>query len=251
MPILDRSPTLNILLILTSSMPQILISVRNALEVDSIPESVHLGIVDVKEPRSGPLGRADLTTISDVIEAVRNRWPVSAAFGELRELEDLELQKIPPIEFAKVGLSQMNSERWKSRWERFVSQLPTTCHAVAVIYADGSDCGAPDPTEVIDFGAQIGCRAVLIDTYDKTQGTTFERMKPAELVDLRAQAREHSLKFVLAGGIRSANDIERACQLDPDWIGVRGAVCGPDRTQSICPARVIAFSDSVGAHRRL
>src|SRR5262249_26387315 len=46
-------------------------------------------LIDVKEPRRGPLGRAEREVIADVVRCVAGQRPVSAALGELAELGDL------------------------------------------------------------------------------------------------------------------------------------------------------------------
>ena len=60
-------------------MTQLLVSVRSAAEAESAAAG-GAGLIDVKEPSRGAMGKADDRTIADVVRAVAGRRPVSAAF---------------------------------------------------------------------------------------------------------------------------------------------------------------------------
>jgi uncharacterized protein (UPF0264 family) len=63
-------------------MMNLLVSVRSAAEAAAALAG-GAGLIDVKEPARGALGRADAAVIAAVVRAVGGRRPVSAALGEL------------------------------------------------------------------------------------------------------------------------------------------------------------------------
>jgi uncharacterized protein (UPF0264 family) len=65
-------------------MMNLLVSVRSAAEAEAALAG-GAGLIDVKEPARGALGRADAAVIAAVVRAVGGRRPVSAALGELAE----------------------------------------------------------------------------------------------------------------------------------------------------------------------
>src|SRR5206468_3354673 len=101
----------------------------------------------------GSLGRATNAVIADIVRLVDGRRPVSAALGELVELNEPDL--VPGLAFVKCGLSRLRSRsRWIRQLERFrkqVGQCPQPPTVVTVAYVDGLVAAAPAWREVADF----------------------------------------------------------------------------------------------------
>src|SRR5262245_58070807 len=114
--------------ILHRDRPGLLVSVRSA---DEALAAVAGGadVIDIKEPNRGPLGAADHQTIADIVRAVDNRAPVTAAMGELVDLLPmLSTNRCEPmpagVALAKIGLSQCRSlNNWRAHWRRAISLL--------------------------------------------------------------------------------------------------------------------------------
>ena len=154
-------------------MTQPLISVRNLAETRLLPLE-QVGILDIKEPLRGPLGRADVDTIAEIQHEVGNSVPVSVALGELVDCDPTQLEELPPVAFAKFGLSKLGAlPDWKALWAQCISRLPLGTQPVAVIYADWQSCGAPSPEEIVAAAQDISCRAILVDTFEKMRGICF------------------------------------------------------------------------------
>ncbi|MFO1092588.1 MAG: (5-formylfuran-3-yl)methyl phosphate synthase [Planctomycetaceae bacterium] len=68
----------------TGRRPRLLVSVRNADEAIAALAG-GADIIDVKEPRRGPLGMADANIVADIVACAGDRAPVSAALGEVRD----------------------------------------------------------------------------------------------------------------------------------------------------------------------
>ncbi len=81
----------------------------------------------------------------------------------------------------------------------------------------------------------------MVDTAIKDGRTLFDVLTLEEIKDFIQMAKEARLLVALAGSLKAeqANDL---LNLQPDIIGVRGAVCeGPNRHSRISPARTKAF----------
>jgi hypothetical protein len=176
-------------------------------------------VIDVKEPARGPLGRADLSVWREVIETVGDEVPVSAALGELIELDPNMPLDWPGLSYRKLGLSHVGRD-WRARWAETRARSPGTPW-VAVIYADGSACGAPAASEILDEALSTPeIAGVLIDTFDKSASAPLVPESPGLI-----RAIQRTGRFVaLAGGLDRAG-IARRRFLAPDLFAVRGSAC--------------------------
>jgi len=208
---------------------RLLVSVRNAEEARTALDA-GVDLIDVKEPSRGSLGAAAPCVVADVVAAVAGRLPVSAALGELLAADDGDaIQRaaaIPPgVRFAKLGLAGCGElPDWRDRWSAALRALPPGIAAVAVAYADWRAASAPPPREVVAAAVQLGCRAMLIDTFDKCGGDLFGNLAVHEVRDVVEQARADGLLAVLAGSL-VGHALRQAIELRPDYVAVRGAAC--------------------------
>lgn len=234
--------------ILNRAQCGLLVSVRSADEA-SAALAGGADVIDVKEPSRGSLGAASSTTIADVVRAVAGRAPVTAAAGELIELlPQLEAGTCAPmpagVSLVKIGLAQCGRlDNWPAAWQRAIAALRQPDRAdhalpVAVVYADWRGASAPQPEEIHSRALAIGCRVVLIDTWDKTRGALFDHCTAAELrVFIERIRRDRQMAVVLAGSLSRTN-LLAAAELRPHLVAVRGAACEADRTTAISQRRV-------------
>jgi (5-formylfuran-3-yl)methyl phosphate synthase len=218
-------------------MTKLLVSVRNATEAEiALAEGVDL--IDVKEPDRGALGAADPATIHAVAKTIAGRVPLSAALGELHARARLPASLSGKIGYAKFGLAGCTARGdWAGEWRAAIGELPASTAAVGVAYADWRDARAPDPWHVLREAKRLGCRGLLIDTFDKAKGNLLDWAPLAELEKWIEATSGFDLLCVVAGGLTVA-EIERILPLSPDYVAVRGAACGSGRGGAIEPARV-------------
>jgi (5-formylfuran-3-yl)methyl phosphate synthase len=232
-------------------MTGLLVSVRDASEARAAVEAgAHL--IDVKEPRAGSLGAAELPVIAEILRTVAGRRPVSVALGELAEgVLDLrplvaEHRLSPAIRFAKIGLAGCASRRqWPERWKEALARLPAEVAAVAVLYADSQAAQSPPAADILAEGRRLGCRAMLIDTFDKRGPGLLGHLSLAELAEHVAAARDAEMIVVLGGRVE-AEQLDELLPLRPDFIAVRGAVCRGDRSGQLDADRVRWLTDRLG-----
>jgi uncharacterized protein (UPF0264 family) len=221
-------------------MTKLLVSVRDAAEA-VVAAGAGADLIDVKEPSRGPLGAADVSTIEDVLQAVAGRRPVSAAFGELPDWRDVA-PKIPHgLSYAKFGLAGCAQlADWATLWRRQLAALPADVERVAVAYADWQVARAPDPYSVVAHATEIGCGAVLLDTFDKRGRSLVEILSRPELQRFLAYVRARRLLMVVGGGL-SATTLQKILPFAPDYVAVRGAVCSGGRAGALDPEKVRAL----------
>jgi uncharacterized protein (UPF0264 family) len=212
-------------------MTQLLVSVRSRREACAAL-AAGVDLIDIKDPERGSLGRADDEVIAQVVAAVNRQVPVSVALGELSTdwtQPSLPCRSAPLVDFAKIGLAGCGRHpRWPSRLRSALELLPDGCGRVAVAYVDWRDADAPCPEAVIELAPHLDCKAILFDTYNKTNGDLFHHVPGARLSCWIEQARTSGRLIVLAGSLTLGN-IDRVLTRHPDYVAVRGAVCRGSR----------------------
>ncbi|HEV7221213.1 MAG TPA: (5-formylfuran-3-yl)methyl phosphate synthase [Pirellulales bacterium] len=220
-------------------MTRLLVSVRSVAEArEALAAGVDL--IDFKEPDRGPLGAVASLLAAEMALAVGGRVPVSMACGELRDLgvategEACASTAVPPgTAYAKLGLADCAAlADWPRRWACWIESLPAGTAPAAVIYADWQKTSAPAPDEVLRHATALGCRAVLIDTANKSAGDLLDYLCVEDLRRFVADARDRRMLSVLAGSL-SWRRLPRVLDVRPDYVAVRGAVCGGSRHQSV------------------
>jgi uncharacterized protein (UPF0264 family) len=218
----------------------LLVSVRNAAEAAEALDG-GAAIIDVKEPRHGPLGAAEPEAIAAVARVVGTRRPWTMACGELegeaadepvggsirrrldRMLALLEGSAVPPAA-VKIGLAGAAGTDWQRRLLAVFESLPAGSERVAVAYADWQRAGAPSPPEVIAAAAGLNCPVLLIDTFDKNAGGLFACCPPGMPATGVAASRAARLQVAVAGRL-ATTEIRSAWDLRPDVVALRSAVC--------------------------
>ncbi len=208
---------------------QLLVSVR------SVPEAVSAlaggaGLIDIKEPAHGALGRADEAVLCAVLAAVAGRVPVSAALGEWADGPGA----IPelPLRYVKWGLA--GCQRHPDWRHRFATHLenPDRPQVVLAAYADWQCAQAPSVEDVFAFASAYPGSVMLIDTHCKDANNPLRKVRPTLLdwltipflEDLCGRARAARVRIALAGSLGAA-EIGALAPARPDWFAVRGAAC--------------------------
>jgi uncharacterized protein (UPF0264 family) len=207
--------------------PGLLVSVRDAEEAGRALAG-GAALIDVKEPARGALGRADETTIAEVVRRVGGRVPVSAALGELAEAAprpDCE-----GLTFVKWGLAGCLDRDWPRRLERELTQ-PAPPQTVIVAYADWQCAEAPPVDAVVEFACRHVGAVLLIDTCCKDASAGLRRRPTLldwlgldDVLAISRCCRAAGVRLALAGSLGPA-EIGKVLDVCPDWIGVRGAAC--------------------------
>lgn len=225
---------------------KLLVSVRDVEEaVDALAGGA--GIIDVKDPTRGSLGRVDEQVLSAIAVALASdpsKTMMSAALGEVSDSSHADGYWIPDeVRFGKLGLSRLAGDnRWLERWvalrKAYELVRGKTLDWVAVIYADEVAAQSPSGDEIIAAAAETDCVGVLVDTWSKREGTLLDLAPVSKLAEWTERVHENGMFFAVAGRL-SQNDLSRLYDVDTDVIAVRSAVCqGQNRKARVETTRV-------------
>jgi uncharacterized protein (UPF0264 family) len=247
-------------------MSGLLVSVRSTGEADAALAG-GADLIDVKEPARGPLGRADDTTITGVVERVAGCRPVTAALGELVAGSSGVPQG---VSFLKWGLAGLGGDpTWRTRLEQAGQEIadcglriadqraPSSpirnpqsairnrmCRPVAVAYADWQLAQSPRPGAVAEFARGHHWPVLLIDTFGKDGHSLLDWIDMVELVELCRSCQSAGVAVALAGSL-DEKLIEELLPVAPDWFAVRSAACRGGRGGAVCSQKVRRLAEIV------
>ncbi len=246
----------------TGETPWLLVSVRDVKEAEAALAG-GCDILDLKEPKNGPLGMVAPATILKIVDAVRKKsktMPISVALGELSDWDDLKkIPKIPPgVTYLKVGTAKVGKDanwpdRWKAVRKQFEANSKTKFRWVAVAYADWRAASAPSPTAIVDAVLEetsskgSGCVGVLFDTYAKQGRSLWEWISRADL-KRHADALHQGGRIVALAGNLGCGCLDGLKSLEPDIVAIRSAACRDgQRNGVVVQDAVSAFRDCLRA----
>jgi hypothetical protein len=206
--------------------------------LEEAAQSLAADIIDVKRPTEGSLG----ANFPWVIRAIRDLTdkPVSAAIG------DFDFRPggaalaaygaaCAGADYIKVGLLFDGEDRARELIRAVVrgvkGEFPSRAVVIAA-YADHARLSTISPQAMAPLAAECGADVAMIDTGIKDGKGIFDYMDEAALTEFTAGNRRLGLETALAGSLRF-DDIPRLKRIGPDIIGVRGMVCGGDRSSTI------------------
>jgi uncharacterized protein (UPF0264 family) len=219
---------------------RLLVSVRDADEAEAALEG-GAGLIDIKEPRAGSLGKATDSTIAEIVNRVAGRQPISAALGELAEWNDsVRVQIDPGVRLLKIGLAHLGSRPdWRQRLEAFRANITGSSRGALVFaaYADWQRAGAPSVEDIAELALRSDAPAFLIDTWGKDGSTLLDWMSVSDLQAICNRFRRSGIPVALAGSLRR-DQLRRLASIRPTWLAVRGAACIGGRDGTIDSERV-------------
>ena len=105
-------------------------------------------------------------------------------------------------------------------------------YVVIAAYSDFQRMGTISPFAISQLVADAGADVAMIDTGIKDGKSTFAFMDEEALTRFVEQNRDLGLQTALAGSLKF-EDLDALKRINPEIIGVRGMVCGGDRTATI------------------
>ena len=201
--------------------------------------SLSADIIDVKKPSEGSLG-ANFPWVIREIKALAGKKPVSAAIGDNEYKPGTAALSAygaahAGADFIKIGLMFDGADRAREVIEAVTTAVKQEFPGKSVViaaYADFQRLGTISPFAVSPLVAEAGADVAMIDTGIKDGKSLFEFMDEERLRQFTEQNRELGLQTALAGSLKF-EDLSALKRIDPEIIGVRGMVCGGDRSTTI------------------
>lgn len=239
----------------------LLVSVRDAEEA-ATAVAAGAAIIDVKEPRNGPLGRAAVEIVAAVAAATGRHAPLTLACGELAAGDEIPAHvadvlgrlgpATPPPKAVKAGPAGLSLAAWCTAFGRLRENLPPGIEAVAVAYADWRRAESPPPDAVFAEAFRMNATALLVDTFDK-RGPGLLTTIPSRTVAAWALAAAAAGIPLAVAGRMTPVEVAEAFGLGAGIVGVRSAACDGGRDGRITAPRVrqlVTLSTSKAATER-
>lgn len=220
-------------------LADLLVSVRDQDELLEVRKSA-VKIIDLKEPRLGPLAPADESfwRIADQLwqqTSGETAFLLSAALGEQEQAKRVATSLPGSFAFAKVGPSGCGTPaNLCALWDQIRQSLSETTELVAVAYADWKSANCLPPDVIFRLAGAHGFKRCLIDTYKKDGKSTVDHLGYEVLNDLHQIVGQQRQWWTLAGSIRRpvVDELQDLGWL-PDCFGIRGDVCLGTRTTRV------------------
>jgi uncharacterized protein (UPF0264 family) len=226
------------------------------LSVVSVEEArialrVNPDIIDIKNPDEGSLGAQFPWILKEIIDELKGSAVLSSA-----TLGDLTY-KPGTASLAAFGAASCGADYIKAglygtkNYSETLHLMTSIVNSVRMVnmstivvaagYADYSRFGGIPPEILIKVAKNSGANVVMVDTAIKDGKNLFDAMNYDEIKDFINLAHDSGLQVALAGSIKSMH-LELLSQLDPDIIGIRGAVCeNEDRTTKLSENKIKEF----------
>ena len=228
----------------------VLISPVSYAEAASIIDT-DVDIIDVKNVNEGSLGAQFPWHTSQVVELTKSAGiKTSATLGDLPYKPGTAAlaaygAATVGVTYIKAGLYGMNTYdealAVMMAVQKAVRMVGDDLDVVAAGYADYRRFDGLNMHDLVRAAQDAHCDVVMVDTAIKDGQTLFDALSMVEIKDFVDAGHAAGMRVALAGSIKF-DDAEKLLELNPDIIGVRGAVCeGTDRTTTISPTKTHEF----------
>ena len=191
-------------------------------------------IIDVKNPAEGSLGANFPWIIQEIRKEVPLSYPISATLGDVPyKPGTVALAALGAVycgvSFIKVGLPQIHSISEgvdiMQAVKKTVKEFNSPASVVVAGYAEGPSNGFIDPLLIPDIASQASCKVAMLDTYTKNNDKSlFDHLSIDQLKAFVSKAKGLDLMTALGGSL-TIEHIPLLKEIQPDIIGIRGAVC--------------------------
>ncbi len=116
---------------------------------------------------------------------------------------------------------------------------------VGSLFADNPLYGGLDPHHMVRLATESECDGWLIDTLTKDGRNLFDFLTEEELRDMVFEGKQLGQSTALSGHLK-IDDLDELARINPDIVGVRGAVCASgDRDRTVAWESVAEFKRQV------
>ena len=197
-------------------------------------------IIDVKNPKEGPLGASFPWVIKQIRTATPRYIELSCTLGDVPNLPGTA--SLAALGAASLGVNYIKTGLYglKTKEEaiylmqnvvKAVKDVDSSIKVVATGYADANRVGSVSPLLIPEIARAAECDLAMLDTAVKDGKNLFSCLSADQLSAFVEETHGYGLKAALAGSLKKEN-LPALCALDVDVIGIRGAACtGGDRVK--------------------
>ena len=110
---------------------------------------------------------------------------------------------------------------------------------IGSLFADNHLFGGLEPRQMVKLARESECDGFLIDTLTKDGRNLFDFIPEPELREMVMEAKQYGLSTALSGHLR-LTDLDELARINPDIVGVRGAVCRSGEREAAVAAEAVA-----------
>ena len=236
---------------LAESGMMLLVSVQNmaeALEADQGGAD----IIDVKNLQEALVGSGHPNLVREVRERIPEHKHVSVTLGVVPNQPGTVAMAVHAATLlaatsVKVGfrVSDYATAREVLRESRAAIGRSDT-KLIGSLFADNLLFdGGLDPHLMVQLAKEGECDGFLIDTLTKDGRNLFDFMPEAVLRDMVLEAKQAGLSTALSGHLKLEN-LDELARINPDIVGVRGAVCSSgERDRAVAWEAVAYFKEQL------
>ena len=212
-------------------MTKILASIKNVHEAEIISK-FNFDIVDIKNVKDGALGYVGDRSIEEIIKIFSNNKLSVTAGNDSSPLTKKQSKRIEfldqlGIEYIKIGIFDTNLLQDHYNFLKSVKHL--TIKTVGVIFAD-----LIDSEQEIEEILKLNYDGLMIDTASKNNQSTLDILS-TDTLKYFIQSCKRSGKFCGISGSITPMRFEETLSFQPDFIGLRGALCSHSKRDNIDP----------------
>ena len=194
-------------------------------------------IVDVKNLQEALVGSAHPRVVKEVRDAVPSEDHASVTLGVVPNqigTVAMAVYTAGVLNATSVKVGFMNTEYGEAVDTLLASKEALNgfdTKLIGSLFADNPLYDGLDPHEMIRLAKDGRCDGFLIDTLTKDGRNLFDFLNEQELRDMVFEGKELGMSTALSGHLRIEN-LDELARINPDIVGVRGAVCQKGNRQT-------------------
>jgi uncharacterized protein (UPF0264 family)/dihydrodipicolinate synthase/N-acetylneuraminate lyase/TusA-related sulfurtransferase len=229
----------------------LMVSVQNVEEALEA-ERGGADVVDVKNLQEALVGSGHPTTVRQVRAQIQPENHVSITLGVVPNQAGTVAMAayaaaVMDATSVKIGFMQTEYDtaveilkESRRAMDGYNTKLVGSLFADNLLYEGGLD-----PKLMVQLATDGECDGFLIDTLIKDGRNLFDFLTEAELHDMVLEGKKRGLSTALSGHLK-LDDLDELARINPDIVGVRGAVCSTgDRDRAVAWEAVAEFKKQV------
>ena len=210
-------------------MTKILASIKDVHEAEIISK-FDFDIIDVKNVNDGALGYVGDSSLKKITEIFSYHKLSVTAGNDPSPLTKTQLRRVGfleqlGIEYIKIGVFDTNLLQEHSSFLESIKDI--TIKTVGVIFAD-----LINNVQELEKILKLNYDGLMIDTVSKNNKSTLDILS-GDILKFFVESCRKSGKFCGISGSIKPTRFEDALSLQPDFIGLRGALCSNSKREDI------------------
>lgn len=226
------------------------------VSVQNLDEAMHAlkggaDIVDVKNLQEALVGSANPWVIEQVRDAIPEPHHASVTLGVVPN----QIGTVAMAVYAagRMGATSVKVGFMQTEYDHAVETLRASKQAlegtdtklIGSLFADNPLYDGLEARHMVELGRDGSCDGWLIDTLTKDGRNLFDFMSETELREMVFESKQEGMSTALSGHLR-IDDLDELARINPDIVGVRGAVCAKgDRSEGVYWEAVSEFKQQL------